>query len=301
MNYRKYCVICYREYFERFKNLPKLNLEEIEGSEEPIRKYLYAYYGYIQQLDNYTDLELSKKIEADSLSCLYEIAIKANNLKLIKYLKSRNIFYDYYFGFYTNIYYLAINYCRLKIIKYFDSNNFIFIEAPDLFKYRIVSHLEEAGNSGSLKIIKYFELKEKDSPGFKNKIINCYITAACSLKKSIRILKYIESKYHLYITNEIIYKARNKAINCSIFKNIKYLNKTNLHIKYFEQLYLLNNINYKEKNKIIKYVFSNISELYILWEDYTDIITNYIIKNKKINPISNYLIRYMAKYRLSYI
>jgi hypothetical protein len=35
---------------------------------------------------------------------------------------------------------------------------------------------------------------------------------------------------------------------------------------------------------------------------YTDIITNYyIIKNNKINPISNYLIRYMAKYRLSYI
>ena len=273
-----------------------MNLEEIADFEEPIRNYLYAYYGYIQQLDNYTDLELSKKMEADCLSCLYEIAIKANNLKLIKYLKSRNIIYDYYFSYYTNIYYLAINYCRLKIIKYFDSNNFIFIETPDLCKYRIVSHLEEAGNSGSLKIVKYFELKEQDSPGFKNKIINCYITAACSLKKSIRIFKYIESNYPLYITNKIINKARKKAIHCKIFKNIKYLNKTNLHLSYWAQQYLISGNNHKEKNKIIKYVFSNISELYILWEDYYD-----IIKNKKINPISNYLIRYMAKYRLSYI
>jgi hypothetical protein len=174
-------MICYREYFERFKKLPKLNLEEIAGFEKPTRKYLYAYYGYIPLLDNYTDLKLSKKMEADSLSCLYEIAIKANNLKLIKYLKSINIIYDYPLWSDRNLYYSAIYY-------------------------------------GCLKIIKYFELKEKDSPGFKNKIINCYITAACSLKKSIRILKYIESKYHLYITNEIIYKARNKQLIAKYLK-----------------------------------------------------------------------------------
>lgn len=206
MDYQKYKIICYRYCIYELKSWPKLNLKEIAGFEEPTRKLLYAYYGYISLLDNYTDLELSKKLEASNLSCLYEIAIHTNNLKLIKYLKSRNIIYDYPLWNDRNLYYLAIFYGCLKIIKYFDSNNFIFINGLHLHYYLgRISYLEAAARSGFLKIVKYFELKEKDSPYFRENIIECYINAIYSYKKSIRIITYLETKYPLYITNKIIY------------------------------------------------------------------------------------------------
>jgi hypothetical protein len=204
MDYQKYNRICKRYCIYELKSWPKLNLEQITGFEEPTRKLLYAYYGYISLLDNYTDLELSKNLEANNLSCLYEIAIHTNNLKLIKYLKSRNIIYDYPLWSDRNLYYSAIYYGCLKIIKYFDSNNFIFNNGLHYYLEKI-SYLEAAAWSGFLKIVKYFESKEKDSPDFREKIIKCYINAIYSYKKSICIITYLETKYPLYITNKIIY------------------------------------------------------------------------------------------------
>jgi hypothetical protein len=76
----------------------------------------------------------------------------------------------------------------LKLIKYYDSNNIIFYRGKICLSY-----LSESAFSGSLKMIKYFELKAKDAPNFELEIIKCYINAATSNKNKIRIFKYLET------------------------------------------------------------------------------------------------------------
>jgi hypothetical protein len=136
-------------------DLPKLNLEQISEIKEPCwRKLLYAYYGYIAQLDNYTIDQLNEDLYIslnnnddifydDQYKDVYTMAIISNNLKTIKYLHSRNINYDYYIYGIGNTYNLAINLGYLKLIKYYDSNNIIFYtnEYPK-------SYLSASGKSG---------------------------------------------------------------------------------------------------------------------------------------------------------
>jgi hypothetical protein len=70
----------------------------------------------------------------------------------------------------------------------------------------------------------------KDAPNFELKIRNCYINAAYAEKAKIRILKYLETKYPLYITDDIKHIAKYYAINYERFEKIKYLNR-NVKVK----------------------------------------------------------------------
>ena len=264
---------------ENLKDLPKLNLEQIEHFREPERKLLYTYYGHIAQLDNYTIDQLNEEYnhiqgygqdqgQYSTNTNVIIVAIISNNLKTIKYLHSRNIYYDFIMDYKHNIYYLAISY-------------------------------------GYLKIIKYFELKAKDAPNFELEIIKCYINAATSNKNKIRIFKYLETKYPLYITNNIIYIAGNKAIVCGIYKAIKYLNRNN---KYFNIITLVfgssDDFEDYEENKackFIKYLFSKITNLNIKYEEYIYYIRTSYWAKKHTELIHNYLIRYRTKYMLCYI
>jgi hypothetical protein len=315
--------IDYEEYIDSFrhnflienlKDLPKLNLEQIEHFREPERKLLYTYYGHISQLDNYTIDQLNEEYNhiqgygqdqgQDSTNTnVIIVAIISNNLKTIKYLHSRNIYYDFIMDYKHNIYYLAIFYGYLKIIKYYDSIN-ISVELRINNKLRKKSYLEMAAISGSLKMIKYFELKAKDAPNFELEIIKCYINAATSNKNKIRIFKYLETKYPLYITNNIIYIAGNKAIDCGIYKAIKYLNRNN---KYFNIITLVfgssDDFEDYEENKackFIKYLFSKITNLNIKYEEYIYYISSSYWAKKHTELIHNYMIKYKTKYKLCY-
>jgi hypothetical protein len=295
----------YNSIYLTLVNLPKLELFQIEQFEEPYRKFLYAYYGYIAQLDNYTIDQLNEDLYIslnnnddifydDQYKDVYTMAIISNNLKTIKYLHSRNINYDYYIYGIGNTYNLAINLGYLKIIKYYDSNNIIFYtnEYPK-------SYLSASGNSGLLKMIKYFELKAKDAPNFELQIINCYINAATG-KAKIRILKYLETKYPLYITEDIIYIGKRYMFYNSEFKKIKYLNRNYKYLNYNDQ-YLILRMAYKGNiAQIMKYLFSHINELIIRRYQYAKIFQNIELKFM-FKQIGNYLIRYRTKYMLCYI
>jgi hypothetical protein len=83
INIQKYIdSIKYTRNVDVLNGAPDLNAEQIAQFDEPYRKLLYAYYGYITQLDNYTLDELNER---------FYLAIYYNNLKLIKYFDS-NIF-----------------------------------------------------------------------------------------------------------------------------------------------------------------------------------------------------------------
>jgi|694.fasta_scaffold00943_26 hypothetical protein len=305
------------ETISYLKQYPKLNIYQIDNIREPERKLLYAYYGYIAPLDNYNDLELNTPIirYTNNKVNVYLIAIMTKNLKMIKYLDSRNIninnikLYDH-----SNIYLYAIYNGYIKIVEYFILQAKIWgndFEGYDYIKNSSAA-LKSAGRSGFLKMIKYFELQVKDSPNFNLKIINCYISAASAYKPKIRILKYLESKYPLFITNDIINEALNKAIRKERFNKIKYLNKIAINklnnwaqnfllysccIGYYQYAPISNNI----YCKMIKYLFSKCGDLYISRPNYNRLNRNEEKKPTQIKIINNYLIKYKAKYRLCYI
>jgi hypothetical protein len=289
------------------KELPKLNFERLEYINSLL---LYTYYGHINELDCYPIYLLNGLSNRESPSYIYKninvytMAVISNNLKTIKYLHSRNVIYDFMLAQYNykNVYYLAIRLGYLKLIKYYDSNNIIFYRGKNC-----VSYLSESAFSGSLKMIKYFELKAKDSPDFELQIINCYINATAGNKAKNRILKYLETKYPLYITDDIIYRGKYNAIDYERFEKIKYLNRNNKYLDYWAQYYMFNyaynelyDCNKSKAIHIIKYIFSHINELIIEKDEYTKI---YNTENSKpiFKQVRNYYIRYSSKYMLSYI
>jgi hypothetical protein len=304
IDYQKYIdSINYDFNYLSIIDLPKLNLEQIEQVEEPYRKLLYSYYGYITQLDNYTIDELDENfyyIDDDCCKNVYMLAVISNNLKTIKYLHSININYNNLIdSYFDNTYIMAIHYGCFKIIKYYDSNNIIFYTMGNYY-------LSTSGKSGLLKMIKYFELKAKDDPNFELQIIYCYINAAEGSKAKIRILKYLETKYPLYITDDIIYIAKRCAIINERFEKIKYLNRNNTYPDYWAINYmfccayneLLDRGNKNKAIHIIKYVFSKINK--IESDEYIYIYSE-IFLQPIFNQVRNYQIRYRAKYMALYI
>jgi|LakMenEpi03Aug12_release.lakeMendotaPanAssembly.Ray.scaffolds.fasta_scaffold00943_28 hypothetical protein len=273
--------------------LPKLNLKQITQFEEPWRKLLYAYYGYIAPLDNYTNEELIQQgNNYANHANVYFIAIVKKNLKLIKYLHLRNVNYNFVLFVYNNLYIMAIQRGYLKIIKYFDSNNYIFNNTIRFLPNNMtLMSLKAAGHSGHLRMIKYFESKICS----KIDIINCYMAAVCSKKAKIRVLKYLESKYPLYIKSNIKYYANILAIDYRRNKKIKYLNKNNKYLNNKAQQLLILNI------KFIKYVYSKIPELKLSYLKYYEIYSERNYVKSPFKQISNYFIRYRAKYMLCYI
>jgi hypothetical protein len=289
------------------KELPKLNFERLEYINSLL---LYTYYGHINELDCYPIYLLNGLSNRESPSYIYKninvytMAVISNNLKTIKYLHSRNVIYDFMLAQYNykNVYYLAIRLGYLKLIKYYDSNNIIFYRGK-----KCLSYLSESAFSGSLKMIKYFELKAKDAPDFELQIINCYINAAAGNKAKIRIFKYLETKYPLYITDDIIYRGKRSVFYNSEFKKIKYLNRNCKYLNNSDQYFILRKAYteiYKDnKSKaihIIKYIFSHINELIIEKDEYTKIYNKEYFK-PIFNQFRNYYIRYSSKYSLSYI
>jgi hypothetical protein len=130
INIQKYIdSLKYTHNVDVLNGAPDLNLEQIALFDEPYRKLLYAYYGHITQLDNYTIEELNESFydgQNEYYKNVYILAVKSGNLNTIKYLHSRNINYDFVIYQFNNIYYLAIYYNNLKLIKYYDSNIFCF-------------------------------------------------------------------------------------------------------------------------------------------------------------------------------
>ena len=138
------------------------------------------------------------------------------------------------------------------------------------------SYLEVAFHYNcSLKLIKYFEFKAKDAPNFELQIIYSYIAVTRKYYMNKKMLKYLESKYPLYITDYII--------KIALFKTIYNYN------------------NFEIISKIIKYVYSKTSELKLSRFQYTEFYNERIYNRIPFKQIGNYFIRYRAKYRLLYI
>lgn len=169
------------------------------------------------------------------------------------------------------------------------------------------SYLEVAFHYNcSLKLIKYFEFKAKDAPNFELQIIYSYIAVTRKYYMNTQLLKYLESKYPLYITDYIIKIALFKTIyNYNNFEIIKYLNKNNKYLnKYllYELLSIsLTDTEFEIISKIIKYVYSKTSELKLSRFQYTEFYNERIYNRIPFKQIGNYFIRYRAKYRLLYI
>ncbi len=134
--------------------LPKLNRTDIAKVNEPMRMYLYAFYGYFNMLNKYNLEQLSITINypGDNLMLL-AIYIKKNNIKLIEYLESQGLDIHYKNKDNLNTYLCAIQMNKIKLIHYLENrgiNIYIIFNMLTSYKFAIKYSLKY----NNLRIVK---------------------------------------------------------------------------------------------------------------------------------------------------
>jgi hypothetical protein len=117
---KKY-IDCLNGTWSKLNELPKLNRAKIALFNEPFRRYLYVYYGYIKQLNNY-DIHIIKT-ELLYFSCYFGL------IKVLKYFDKRGI--DIYSKVVWN--WLKDN-NQFEIIKYLILNK-KYLNSYDFYHY----------------------------------------------------------------------------------------------------------------------------------------------------------------------
>ena len=116
----------YTTYIEnnwyKFKDLKKLNKEQINNYKEPYKMYLYIYYGFLSKLNKYNFNELNLFIN-DMKDNLYLFAAFTNNIKALKYLESKGLNIHYKNDIDLNAYTAACINSYIKTMKYLQSKN----------------------------------------------------------------------------------------------------------------------------------------------------------------------------------
>ena len=134
--------------------LPKLNRTDISKVDEPMRMYLYAFYGYFNMLNKYNlaQLSITLNLNEDNLMLL-AIFIKRNNIKLIEYLESRGLDIHYKSRDNINTYLCAIQMNNIKLINYLENKGIhIYINCNNLTSYEFAIRYSLKYNN--LRIVK---------------------------------------------------------------------------------------------------------------------------------------------------
>jgi ankyrin repeat protein len=121
INKYKYKYINYIENnWFNLRHLRRLNKEQINDYKEPYRMYLYVYYNYLNELNNYDINQLNIFINACEDN-IYIFAANCGNIKILKYLESRGINIHFKNCWGNNTYLdVSIN-GNIKIMKYLES------------------------------------------------------------------------------------------------------------------------------------------------------------------------------------
>lgn len=174
MNYYIYYLRSIYIFFDKLKKLKRLSFEEIMTYEEPIRMYLFVYYGFISHVKaTYSLADLSINIYDDNTN-IYFIGIHSNNIDFLIYLK--NIGYDIFIQdpLGGNAYLEAAICGNIKIMKYLekiskytDSDDF----SIDYYDHLGFNAYLKAAEYGQVDVIKYL-IKQKNA-GKINFDINC--------------------------------------------------------------------------------------------------------------------------------
>jgi hypothetical protein len=177
----------------------KLTKKQIAQYDYPWNMFLYAFYNYTKELDQF-DLNQINNERMWGFNILL-LSINYGKLKVVKYLISRNVnlyVKESYNG--NNIYMLAAYVGNLKILKYLDTIK--IIKEDNIFYFSINSEAETIyslalayDNSNSLTIIKYLESR---GINIHNKSL-CYV--------------------HYFYNNKIISYLYSRGYR---FKNLKY-------------------------------------------------------------------------------
>jgi ankyrin repeat protein len=177
----------------------KLTKKQIAQYDYPWNMFLYAFYNYTKELDQF-DLNQINNERMWGFNILL-LSINYGKLKVVKYLISRNVnlyVKESYNG--NNIYMLAAYVGNLKMLKYLDTIK--IIKEDNIFYFSINSAGETIyslalayDNSNSLTIIKYLESR---GINIHNKSL-CYV--------------------HYFYNNKIISYLYSRGYR---FKNLKY-------------------------------------------------------------------------------
>ena len=106
--------------WSKLKKLPKLSVEDIAKVKEPVRMYLYAFYGHLDIMDTYDFDQLSIKINEKNDN-LFLMAVYSENIELLKYLESRGLDINYKNKINWNAYICAVKINNIKIMDYLES------------------------------------------------------------------------------------------------------------------------------------------------------------------------------------
>ena len=169
--------------------LPKLSRKAIKKTNISTRLFLFGFYEYYDELDNYTVNQLNKiKINIYGRNILI-MAAYYNKIRLIKYLLGRGVDINISTNYNWNAYMYACsnNNIKIKVLKLLENNgaNIHKIENNDFncYLYMLSSNQEQ-----KIRILKYLK-----SRGIDIHKVNYFKKNACFYVHNVKILKYLES------------------------------------------------------------------------------------------------------------
>ena len=178
----------------------KLTKKQIAQYDYPWNMFLYAFYNYTKELDQFDLNQINDEYIGMWGFNILLLSINYGKLKVVKYLISRNVNLYVKDSCKNNIYMLAAYVGNLKILKYLDTIK--IIKEDNIFNFSINSEAETIyslaladDNSNSLTIIKYLESR---GINIHNKSL-CYV--------------------HYFYNNKIISYLYSRGYR---FKNLKY-------------------------------------------------------------------------------
>jgi hypothetical protein len=98
-----------------------ISFDEIATYEEPVKMYLYAYFGYKEHIKkNYNLQHILGYIDGELCNFMF-FCIYINDINLLKWIKTCGFDINYYDSFGDNAYLEAAYYGKIKIMKYLES------------------------------------------------------------------------------------------------------------------------------------------------------------------------------------
>ena len=237
--------------------LPKLSREAIKKKHISARLFLFGFYEYYDELDNYTVNQLNKiKINIYGRNILI-MAAYYNKIRLIKYLLGRGVDINISTNYNWNAYMYACsnNNIKIKVLKLLE-NNGANIQKIEVNGYNIFL-LVLCAVKQQIKVLEHLKSK-----GIDIHKVNQFNKNACFYADSLKLIKYLESAginihykykdYKVYTENlysNIIKYSDQRDKNT--FRLLKYLKSRGV------RTYYSNNYKYCDYcgyNKILKHL-----------------------------------------------
>lgn len=230
-------LLKYEHNWNFLDELGTISFDEIATYEEPVKMYLYAYFGYKEHIKkNYNSQPILEYIDGELCNFMF-FCIYINDIDLLKF----NIDINYYDRYGDNAYLKAAYYGKIKIMKYLETIGFDIkyhnFNNRDAYhhsiiggKFKVMKYLINKGITTSIDYMGNNDFSLAIKMG-NIKILTYLVNIGRDIfyrMNNYKYLKYDKCKYYKFIMNTGYYKF----IDTSLI-NYKYIGHNNKKLLFY--------------------------------------------------------------------